>query len=291
MKRSSSAMCRSLTCAAGLLAGAAFAGDAARIREVVYDPSAVIRVPVRRGVATHVEFEPGETIRFAAAGVGSDCGKPEHSWCIVAGEGTGHVFAKPREQAGSSNTLAVVTDRRSYSFQFDVAAAGREPLLRVVVRPPRPPALSGPAAAAAMLLASAPQPREIVDRRLALPPQVVNANYSVALGAASSDIVPTLVFDDGRFTYLQFPANREVPAAFQVNADDSESLVNVRMERDFLVVDRVSRRIVLRLGQAVVSVINEAFDADGRAPVGGTTVPGVERLVRNPATGDFARLE
>ena len=268
---------------------AAAAPDAGPIREVTYDTGSIIRVPVKRGVATHVELEPGETIRFAAAGVGSDCARVEHTWCIVASEGTGHVFAKPREHAGSSNTLAVVTDRRSYSFVFDVAAGAREPALRVIVRTPRPMRLAGAGDAAAALLASGPQPREIVDRRLAVPPQVVNAKYSVAVGQASSDIVPTLVFDDGRFTYLQFPNNREVPAAFQVNADRSESLVNVRMERDYLVADRVSRRLVLRLGQAVVSVINEAYDADGNAPVGGTTTPGVQRIVRDPATGEFGR--
>ena len=279
----------SAACMTNAVIAAAAGPDAGRIREVTYDTGSVIRVPVKRGVATHVELEPGETIRFAAAGVGSDCSKLEHTWCIVASEGTGHVFAKPRDQAGSSNTLAVVTDRRSYSFVFEAAAGAREPALRVIVRPPRPMRLAGNPAAA--LLASGPQPREIVDRRLAMPPKVVNAKYSVALGPASTDIVPTLVFDDGRFTYLQFPNNREVPAAFQVNADRSESLVNVRMERDYLVADRVSRRLVLRLGQAVVSVINEAYDADGMAPQDGTTAPGVQRIVRDPASGDFGRAE
>ncbi len=58
----------------------------------------------------------------------------------------------------------------------------------------------------------------------------MNTQYSVAEGAGSQDIVPTLVFDDGRFTYLRFPGNREVPAVFHVLGDGSETLVNARME-------------------------------------------------------------
>ena len=49
--------------------------------------------------------------------------------------------------------------------------------------------------------------------------------------------MPTLVFDDGRFTYFRFPGNRPVPAVFAVLADDSETVVNTRMQDDLLVVD------------------------------------------------------
>ena len=93
-----------------------------------------------------------------------------------------------------------------------------------------------------------------------------------------------IIFDDGRFTYLRFPGNREVPAVFQVLGDGSEAVVNVRMEDDLLVVDRVVRRLMLRAGTAVVGVWNEAFDIDGVPPVDATTVPGVCRTVRAQAT-------
>ena len=108
----------------------------------------------------------------------------------------------------------------------------------------------------------------------------MNTNYSIAEGAGSADIVPALVFDDGRFTYFRFPGNREVPAVFHVLGDGSETLVNARMEDDLLVVDRVSRRLMLRAGSAVVGVWNEAFDLDGVPPGDGTTVPGVQRIVK-----------
>jgi type IV secretion system protein VirB9 len=129
-----------------------------------------------------------------------------------------------------------------------------------------------------------PLPQELLARRLDAPPAVANSAYAIAVGDASDDIVPTLVFDDGRFTYLRFPGNREVPAVFHVLGDGSEAVVNARMQGDLLVVDRVSRRLMLRAGQAVVGVWNEAFDLDGRPPVDGTTVPGVQRRLRVQGT-------
>jgi type IV secretion system protein VirB9 len=125
----------------------------------------------------------------------------------------------------------------------------------------------------------------LVSERLQAKPQVLNSSYSLAEGQASADIVPTLVFDDGRFTYFRFPGNREVPAVFHVLGDGSETLVNTRMEDDLLVVDRVSRRLMLRAGQAVVGVWNEAFDLDGVPPSGGTTVSGVQRVFKADANG------
>ena len=62
--------------------------------------------------------------------------------------------------------------------------------------------------------------------------------------------------------------------------DGTETLVNTRMEDDLLVVDRVSRRLTLRAGSAVVGIWNDAFDLDGVPPEDGTTVPGVARTMR-----------
>ena len=128
-----------------------------------------------------------------------------------------------------------------------------------------------------------PQPtaQQLVAERLAAKPEVLNTQYTLAEGAGSADIVPTMVYDDGRFTYLRFPGNREVPAVFHVLGDGSETLVNARMEDDALVVDRVSRRLMLRAGSAVVGIWNEAFDLEGSPAKGSTTVPGVQRVLKS----------
>ena len=276
----------------GLLVDPAFAQDTAdpRLREVFYDPQAVVTVFVKRGVVTDIVLDANEAITDVASGLGADCAKPDSSWCVAAQPGGRHLFVKPKTTAGAPNNIAVVTDRRTHSFRFIVLADrdARQPVYRLSVRaavPPLPPVAPQASMAAALVVTPAPlSPAELIKERLGAAPHPVNSNYSIAEGKHSEDIVPTLVFDDGRFTYLKFPNNREVPAVFHVLPDGSETVVNARMEGDLLVADRVSRRLMLRAGSAVVGVWNEAFDLDGVPPSNGTTVSGVERQIKTTPT-------
>ena len=264
-----------------------------RLREVQYDPRAVVSVPVKRGVVTLVVLDADEAITEVAAGLGGDCAKPEAAWCVAAQPGGRNLFVKAKSTAGAPNNLAVVTDRRAHSFRFVVLADNdpKAPVYRLVVKAPviqaaasaRPTLRDMAPLVALPAVPPPPSPQEVIAERLQAKPQVLNSHYSIAEGKGSEDIVPTLVFDDGRFTYIRFPGNREVPAVFHVLGDGSETLVNARMEEDLLVVDRVSRRLMLRSGSAVVGVWNEAFDLDGIPPDGGTTVPGVQRVLKAEA--------
>jgi type IV secretion system protein VirB9 len=279
-----------------------------RLREVTYDPRAVVTVPVKRGVVTLVVLDADEAITEVAAGLGGDCSKPEAAWCVAAQPGGRNLFVKPKSAANAPNNLAVVTDKRSHAFRFVVLADAdaKLPVYRLVVKastvrsiaslkPSVSDAASDAASHAASLTALSmaaaavalpPSPQELVAERLQAKAQVLNSSYSIAEGQGSEDIAPSLVFDDGRFTYFRFAGNREVPAVFAVLGDDSETLVNTRMEDELLVVDRVSRRLMLRAGNAVVGIWNDAFDLDGQAPEGGTTVNGVRRTLRVGANAE-----
>ncbi len=299
------------------LPGASGAQQAAQdpaIREVQYNPMRVIDVAVARGVATLISLPAGESIRYVAAGRASDCAKAEDAWCVNGPEGTNLVFVKARSNASKSNNLEVVTTARQYSFRLNVAAdEARNVTQRLLVRlapmgsaasPMLAPVALGSHAGMAVAAASvsgAPvrvrasgrEPLPVVgdataarlDERLSHAPEIANTQYSIAVGERSDDIVPAAIFDDGRFTYLRLPGNREIPAVFHVTAEDEETVVNTRMEGDLLVVDRVSRKLRLRVGNQVVSVFNDAFDLEGNPPNGGMTVPGVERVVRAPIHG------
>ena len=279
---------------ASAVSAAETVGADPRLREVLYDAQAVVTVPVKRGVVTLVVLDADEAITEVAAGLGGDCTKTEAAWCIAAQPGGRNLFVKAKSTAGAPNNLAVVTDRRTHSFRFVVLADNdaKAPVYRLVVKAPvvRPLtparlALRDAAPLAALpAVPPPPSPQQVIAERLQAKAQVLNSSYSIAEGSGSEDIVPSLVFDDGRFTYFRFPGNREVPAVFHVLGDGSETLVNARMEDDLLVVDRVSRRLMLRAGSAVVGVWNDAFDLDGVPPGSGTTVPGVQRIFKAEAT-------
>jgi type IV secretion system protein VirB9 len=273
----------------------AHAGDP-RLREVTYDAGAVVTVPVKRGIVTHIVLDAGEAITDVGSGLGGDCSKPEAVWCIAAQPGAHNLFVKAKSGASAPNNLAIVTDRRTYAFRFVLLPDGdaRAPVYRLEVKAPARNGLAGNGSLAALPLlmppvALPPSPQELIAERLKVTAPMMNSKYSIAEGTDSQDIVPTLVYDDGRFTYLRFPGNREVPAVFHVLGDGSETLVNARMEDDLLVVDRVSRKLMLRAGSAVVGLWNEAFDLDGRPPGDGTTVPGVQRVLKAESTNANAR--
>ncbi|RQO53241.1 type IV secretion system protein VirB9 [Paucibacter sp. KBW04] len=266
-----------------------------RLRELVYDPAAVVTVPVKRGVVTLIQLGEDETITDVGSGLGSDCSKADMTWCIATQSGGRAIFVKPKSGASEPNNLAVVSDKRTHSLRLVVLEDkdSKQPIYRLRISPAQAPAAKPrplgatnnspelPALALPDLpLPALPAPLDLVADRIKSKPLLRNTQYTLAQGKASDDIVPTLVFDDGLFTYLRFPGNREMPAVFQVLGDGSESLVNIRMDGDLLVVDRVSRQLRLRAGSAVVGIWNESFDVDGKPPESGATVPGVQRILK-----------
>ena len=107
---------------------------------MVYDANAVVTVPVRRGVVTHLVLGADEAISELGSGLGADCSKPEAPWCIAAQPGGRNIFVKPKSAANAANNLAVVTDRRTHAFRLVVLPDGdtKPAVYRLVVRAPVP---------------------------------------------------------------------------------------------------------------------------------------------------------
>ena len=235
-----------------------------RIRSVDYVADGVITVPVSEGVVTRIVLERSEKIIAAATGVPSKCDNDEHLWCVVADADANEVWVKPKPGA-THNNLELKTDRRDYSFDLEVGAVTT---YRVMLH----------YAADAASVSRGPNEAQLVADRLAdAQPQPKNLSYSLESNQKGADITPKAVFDDGRFTYFKFPGNSELPTIFVIGSDGKEARTNFNMSGDYIVVQRVGRQFVLRLGKSVVSVWNDSFDAQGIAPKDGTTVAGVAR--------------
>jgi type IV secretion system protein VirB9 len=267
----------------------------ARVRSVTYKKDDVTVVNVRRGAVTRIVLADDEKIVAAATGFTADCSKAELEWCVHADVGTNQIWVKPKDNA-THNNLELKSDKRDYSFEFRVLpdaehgrnrkAAGEngldaEPMFRVIFRypvvvPPMPAFLVAPNVASAPL-----NEKAVLEERIAASKPVGrNWKYSMQVVQGSEEIAPSMVFDDGRFTYFRFPENREVPTIFYISATGEESRINYHMEDDLAVVQRMGREFVLRLGQATVGVWNDAYDPNGVAPKDGTTIDGVTRTLR-----------
>ncbi len=274
-----------------------------RVRYINYNPDQVVTLHVRRGAVTRVVLGEDERIVVAASGFVGDCAKADSEWCIRAEIGTNQVWIKPKDHA-THNNLEIRTDKRDYSFELKVLPDHRfgrwrkpvddqglnrtleqEPMYRVIFRHTRMDqvtmdSLVGVASRTDQRKLEEIEQETIKERLTGTLPEPRNLKYSMEVLSGGEDIAPSLVFDDGRFTYFRFPPNHEIPSIFAISPRGEETRINFHMEDDLAVVQRTSRRFVLRLGTAVVGIWNEAFDETGIASNNGVTVLGLRRVVR-----------
>jgi|WetSurMetagenome_2_1015567.scaffolds.fasta_scaffold01805_3 type IV secretion system protein VirB9 len=250
------------------------AGDP-RIKHVVYDPNQVVRIDAYPGIATHIVFARGETVIDHGTGFSK-------AWELAPNGqgGSGHYFLKPKAAAGDTN-LFIVTNRREYSFDLVLHKDWRKKMtdnLPVMARMTYRVVFSYPQDEVVMRIKALEQ--KYVKALLKAGPTPRNWNYTMHVNIQSGDIAPKMAFDDGRFTYLKFPNNREIPTIYLVAEDRSESIVNHHVVDDVVIVQRLGREFVLRLGTMAVGLFNESYDPDGVAPKHGMTVDGLKRSIK-----------
>jgi type IV secretion system protein VirB9 len=252
-------------------------GADARIREVNYTDGNVIQIRSAFRTATQIEFAPGEVIKFVAMG-------DTVSWEVAPADNS--LFVKPRERAGATN-LIVVTDfqgtKRNYTFELSAVAGARAPgtFFKVRLRYPEYEALQARLAQqrAQLTAALAAQNGAI---KSALDIGVLegkrNLNYKVQ---GSTALQPSEVSDNGQFTVLRFPNQREIPAIFTVNPDGSEATASFDVRDEFVVVHGVYKEMRLRRGKVVLCIYNESTNFYGRDPKTDTASEVVERTTEN----------
>lgn len=236
-----------------------------RIRVVPYSANEIYRLHGYVGYQIDVQFAPSE--RFVGLGVGDAKG-------IAFASEANHLFLKPRAAHVATN-LTVLTNRRTYLFDY---SAG-----------PRPPD-SGRADVIFALRFEYPRERMGSSREarerarvaadLATARSLRPRNYDYWYCGAPS-LRPLEAWDDGVETTLVFGARTELPAVFAGNTDGSESLVNFHVHAGRIVVERVARRLILRLGKLAGCVVNRSFSGGGRRLASGTLAPNVLRVTRS----------
>jgi type IV secretion system protein VirB9 len=217
-----------------------------RVRTLPYDPDAVVELDLSFGFQTMIRFSDDEHIENVSIGDGQ-------AWQVTPNKAATLLFVKPVDIATRTN-MTVVTDRRSYLFELSAHSAlrdGAEPPYVIRFAYPAPP--PKPAAAAA-------------DQEAEHPPERRNSAYSYT---GSRTNLPSVVFDDGKFTYFKWPETAATPALFMVAPTGAESLVNYSMRDGYLVVQQLAPRFILRDGKQVTTVINDAW----REPVPGADAP------------------
>ena len=256
--------------------------DAARITHVKYAPNDVTRV---LGAIDHpvlIEFSAAEAIEDVAGGGIS-------GW-EVQKRGS-RLFV--RAMTGASDATMLVTTR-SRSYVFDLvplrasakgSVSGR--MSKVVFEydgaaaPITASAVAAAAPAAAAVDTASGKPVSLETMRQDYPSRQPyrNASYTMQVVSETVDIRPREAFDDGRFTWLLFPRNQEVPTVYRsVPGTEEEVVVNSHMEGDWLVLHAVAPLWNLRLAGSMVGVFNDAYDVMGVGAGTKTVFPNVTRV-------------
>jgi type IV secretion system protein VirB9 len=208
----------------------------------MYDPDVVTPVNATYGYQLMVQFGADERIENVAIGDGA-------SWQVTPNKGASLLFIKPVDHAPRTN-MTVITDRRSYLFELyaDAPRHGGDQGISYVIRftyPPDP-----------VVVAAPPPP----------PPERRNRAYTYK---GSRSLLPSLMFDDGQFTYFRWVEDGSTPAIFLLADDGSESLVDYSFRDGYQVVEQVASRFQLRDGKSVTTVINNGW----RPPLPGPDAP------------------
>lgn len=220
-----------------------------------FSEGAVFHVVTAPGQVTDIALQPGETLGAVAAG-------DTVRWVIgdtTSGSGDAkrtHVLAKPFAP-GLSTNIVITTDRRVYHLAL--TSGERTAMVALSWIYPQDQLLA--------LKAAAEQARAAQPVASGL--QVEQLHFDYAISGDQPAWRPLRAFDDGRQTFIQFPATLgvgEAPPLFLVDAKGTASLVNYRVQGRYYVVDRLFDAAELRLGlkhQDVVR-ISRVGDTDTR---------------------------
>jgi type IV secretion system protein VirB9 len=202
-----------------------------------FSDGVVYRAYTAPGQVTDIMLQPGEALGAVASG---DTAR----WVIgdttsgTGGAKRSHILVKPFS-AGLATNLVVTTDKRTYHI-----------------------ALSSTAATAMSALSwTYPQDQLIAIQRAAKDAEaaapvasgvdLADLHFNYSISGDSPTWRPLRAFDDGRQTYIEFPATLgqgEAPPLFLVGPKGQAQLVNFRLRGHFYVVDRLFDAAELRLG-------------------------------------------
>lgn len=241
-----------------------------RVREAVYRERQVYEIPGSFRTVTEIVFSRGEVVEHVALG-------DSISWEVAPAANS--LFIKPRENAARTNLTVITRSQlgpRTYRFALGSTRSSRG-FFTVIFRYPEQEAAERQAREAMAQLAAL----EVLEGRAinsALDIGVLegtrNTDYSLRGSVA---IQPSEVSDNGQFTVMRFPGQRELPAVFVVNPDGSEAIASFDVRDDYVVVHGVYPMIRLRRGEEVLCIINDSPQFYGRDPGTDTASELVER--------------
>jgi type IV secretion system protein VirB9 len=242
-----------------------------RIHVEQYDPNRVVEIYTETGNPTLIQFEDDERIVDTPSGmIGFGDAK---AWSV--GPKGSNIMLKPKVTQPDTKAL-VVTNKRTYAFEIKSVPkkSGIQPTL--IVR------FTYPDTRAKLAKAEADR-QDVIAKRLqqtAGKDGTTKVRNRQFMKRGDESLSPSLVEDDGRFTYFRFDSTRELPVVYKLLPDGREALTNFHMDPDTgtMVVHETASNFILRYGKAVMAIRNDGWNPDGALNLTGTTLPRTVRM-------------
>ncbi|MEO5492884.1 MAG: P-type conjugative transfer protein TrbG [Sphingomonas sp.] len=199
---------------------------------------------------TDIALEPGEALTSVASGDTARWVIGDTSSGSVSGKIV-HVLVKPFA-TGLATNLVITTDRRTYHVALTSSGGAAMS------------AISWSYPMDALLAIKRRQEQSLAAEPVAAGLDVDELHFGYQISGDQPAWRPLRAFDDGRQTFIEFPASLtvgEAPPLFIVGAKGEAELVNYRLSGRYYVVDRIFETAELRLGtkrQAIVRISRAA---------------------------------
>ncbi|STX39292.1 TrbG/VirB9 family P-type conjugative transfer protein [Legionella feeleii] len=209
-----------------------------RIKIVSYDEDNVVHVNTTFGFATTIELQKGEYIT-ENPGIGKGAG-----WEIASPDYSNFIVVKPKVENNTTNLNFTTNKGRNYTFLLTANTQSSRPTFRVRFLY-SPLNMSG---------IGSRQPSYDLIHHFGNPDEI-NTSYSFW---GDKTIAPVMAKDNGNFTLLRFKKGSPIPAILAVDLKSRrESLVNYRLQGNYVVIEGVYPQYTLRLGAHVTCLFND----------------------------------
>lgn len=238
-----------------------------RVQFFDYNEHDVFVVGTDIGVSTLIQFEEDERIDGDGSGLGMG---DAQAWSVAVNGN--NIFIKPTAALPDTN-MVIVTNKRTYAIQLSTNSVNPSYIVRF-----KYPEVKE----------TVNKPKSVVGEKFRsvgtdangapiLVPVNVNTDF---YKRGEETILPSRVWDDGLFTYLKYPNNKDLPVVFRVLPDTSEAIVNSHVVDDVLVIHGTNPLYRLRFGSAVGEVYNRSYNSDGYFNSNGTSDKNMYREVK-----------
>lgn len=187
------------------------------MQTIDYRRDQVVQIEGSAGYQVMIALAPDERIQNVALG---DSG----AWQVVTSQSGNMLFVRPT-QDGVSTNMTVITSARFYAFDLVPVAYGSPPY-EVRFRYP------------SEAVGGAPDNLDDMGERI--------AKYRLS---GTKALWPDTISDDGAKTYISWPADMPLPAAFFIDEYGRERLANGNMRGGLYVIDSVHEELLFRIDQ------------------------------------------